>query len=158
IAVMIDRAAETVKSVSVLRGDKLDAIAIPVDERPPPKDVLLQQIHAGGARICGLAVSDDGSRAAVRRGECVYDLSREIILLELTAKTAKVVAVPHTAIALTADGAVVALWGGAIAKLVGDKPQVIAQHGANVVSLAVSPDRRTIAAGGADGRVTLVSM
>jgi WD40 repeat protein len=158
VAVVIDRAVDAATQVAVLRGDRLDTIAIPVDQRPPPKDVLLQQIHAGGARICGLAVGDDGSRAAVRRGECVYDLSREIILLDLAAKTAKLVAVPHTAIAVTTDGAIVALWGGAIAKLVGDKPQVIAQHGANVVSLAVSPDRRTIAAGGADGRITLVSI
>jgi WD40 repeat protein len=34
---------------------------------------------------------------------------------------------------------------------------VIAQHGANVVALAVSPDRKTIAAGGVDGRISIVS-
>jgi WD40 repeat protein len=158
VAVMIDRAhVYEAKEVAVLRAGKVDAIAIPFKKPRDDSDRHIAMAYRNRMQVCGLAISDDGSHAAVLRGECAFGINREIIALDLTAKTARVVLVTVTAAAPTADGLYVAQWGGAIAKLVNDKPQVIAQHGANVTALAVSPDRKTIAAGGADGRITLVS-
>jgi WD40 repeat protein len=158
VAVMIDRAhVYAAKDVAVLRAGKVETIAIPFTEPPHDKDHHIDSMYRARMLVCGLAISDDGSRAAMLRGECAFGINREIIALDLAAKTAKVVPVTVTAVAPTADGLYVAQWGGAIAKVVNDKPQVIAQHGVNVVALAVSPDHKTIAAGGADGRITLVS-
>ncbi len=128
---------------AILRGDTREAIA-----------------YAGHKSIAALAVSPDAGRGvALRRwtGRMISSpegLEPDLVVLDLQAKTSKVLPIAVDAVAVAnADTAVA--QGTTLAHLVDDQLVAFATAAAPVTSLAYSGDGRVLAVGGGDGSIAI---